>query len=487
MGSGLGQGELSPTAWMPRPGIGPEPALGYEPKSPGTAVRAALWYIDQQGDPRIREILQRHVFAPRERRATLQALGQQFGISRERVRQLAQRGRELFATPLPGIPLPTEVASRFASQTGQYLPREELHRQLTAFLALDNDRELEEVSQIVLHLANIIETDESAFQKNAHKILLDVATKLRKSPTAILEQEIVARRLKNLVEPKYRDHFLEHVVKATMFNGDWIRSDSLRSRVRAALEQSPVPLTKDEIAQAAGTTPAKATSVASNFSDVKRVDRHHWAITADASAGYQTVPNALERRISAGGGRERFKTLIHDVSRECEVSEATVRAYIQSAQFVREGEYVRLHTANDSLRIGDPSRFPKATYTHEGWAFDVELKDEHFRGYSLSIPVDVAAANNIFPAARLLVPIQDADDQASVIWRLSSTTGMIDVGRVRSHLTAAGYRPGDTVRVVPKPNEVILLPPEQLPEVQYSGAARMQEVRDPLLELLEGH
>lgn len=485
MGSGLGQEEVDPTAWMPGPGIGPELALGYKPESPGTAIRATLRYVDHQGDPRVREVLQRHVFAPRERRVTMHVLGQQFGISRERVRQLAQRGRKLFGTSLPGIPIPTEVASRFASQTDQYLPREDLYRQLTEFLALDDDTDLGEVSQIVLQLAGIVEMNESAFQAHVHERLIRAGAEIKKSSAAILDQKAVARRLKNLVAPKYINHFLEHVVKATMFNGVWIRSDSLRSRVRAILELSPVPLTRDELAQAAGTTPTKATSIASDFSDVKRIDRHHWAITADAGAEYQTVPNAIEKRILAGGGRERFKTLIREVSRKCDVSEATVRAYIQSAQFVREGEYVRLHTANDSLRIGDPSRFPKANYTAEGWAFDVDLKDVHFRGYSLSIPVDVAAANDIPPAARLLVPIRDTNEQASVIWRLSSTSGMIDVGRVRPHLTAAGYQLGDTVRVVPKPNEVIILPPEQLPAVHYNGAARVPKVYDPLLDFLE--
>jgi hypothetical protein len=112
------------------------------------------------------------------------------------------------------------------------------------------------------------------------------------------------------------------------------------------------------------------------------------------------------------------------------------------------------------------------------------LTEENFKGFSLLVGFEIAYENGLRPNDKLVVPFEGSNGlEVSVIWRPTTLTRTMDVGRVAAPLTAAGFAPGDIVNVFATPDWVRVVAD---PDPSHSAGERGPDGIDDLLDILGG-
>lgn len=474
------------------------PARLLEQYDAGTTISTLFSYITEHVDARITHSLKAHAFAPPHQKATLEQVGKDLGgITRERVRQLVAKGREIIDDPPSGIRRVESHARLFRRTLGEFCSAEEIVGVAERFVCRARPEDRQTAIWLLIERSGYRVDGDYAYTEQAAG-RLDVArtTILDGIEYALVSEETIDMALDGVLHGTDRDRFLREDLRLVRFQGHWIKSDSQRSRVIAALELAGKPATKEELGAVVETEPSRVSSILSGVDGIVRADKHRWALEKWIDDPYGGVAGEIVQRIREDGGKTRFRRLITEIPELFGVSERTVRAHVQSDQFVREGDYVRVRQGDDAISTRDPGRLDRAHRTQLGWAYDVEVTNAHLNGYSFNIPNDVAAANGVAPDTSLTVPIEGTDWEASVIWRLSNLKRTVDVGRVREYLEAEGIEPGTVLRVVASPDAVVIARPEDLRATEAPPAEDLDQgpeagdsdedldLHDPLLNFL---
>jgi hypothetical protein len=277
-----------------------------------------------------------------------------------------------------------------------------------------------------------------------------------------------------------RRHLLQRAEAfgAEEFLGGLLFKATRRTRAIAALRLSDRPLTAEEVAELAGASESYVGNILAEAEEVVRADKLRWWMREFVADPYEGIAQEIRQRIDEGGGVASVEQLLHELPSTFGVAESSVRSYIYGKLFSVEGDSVR---ACDEYRFQakDPRLLKNVRRTAAGWAERIVVKDDHLRGYSLSLSPHVCFANGVRPSDSLRVSITDTNEEASIIWNLANTAGRVDVGRLRTTLLARGVEAETAVWITAGPSAVtVTLEAEAAEAETHKHVASLEDLKD---------
>jgi hypothetical protein len=388
---------------------------------------------------------------------TLDALGQRFGVTRERIRQVSTKEIDTI-TECYGAQLQELSSSVLAPLRKKLVPTARL---LDALRSLIDSSD--ESTPAIIALLN---SESSWTHEHGWSFTTSQTGLLAASVDALLENadgygsvavdDVQHYLLDHFLRPDDLEAYVSEQLGWVVVGNRWSLRGSKRNRVATALRAIGRPATKGEIATAAGIKEAgQISSILGTIPDVVRADKDRWAFAGWVDDPYDGIVREIEQRIDEYGGAAPLAILLDEIPSQFGVSESSVRTYIATDAFVAERGLVRRNTEEYEAR--EPSRQSNAVYVDGSWGQRVHVHDRHFLGYSIAVSFDVAFANGIRPGDNLLLPVVGRDDYASVIWQRHNPSRTIHVGRLSHALTDIGCSVGDEIVVVPESQRVRLL------------------------------
>ncbi len=450
-------------------------------------VRTALGRLGE----REREILIRTALAPRDDRDTLESIGDDFSVTRERIRQIRIRALSTFdaiTSPVLG-----RIAPWLVRLAGQASRVSSLPIRWNRLLVQETNEEARRVCVSAMRRAAgyAVGADGWARTESAEAALRGAQARLLEAGQSrgIVPNEAIANILDgHIAFDDERDAFLKDVVGLTSFEGRWVVNGSAKTRVRAALAILGGPATKAEIGQLTGLDPSRVGSYLSAIPGVCRADKERWAYEEWVDDPYDGIVGEILQRIEEDGGSTTLERLVRELPEMFAVSEVSVRAYLATPRFVIEGATVREASEAEiaATHYGHVKNVATAVRLDDGtWAARLAIEQRHLDGYSAGLPAPVARAAGLEPGESLLVEVEGFPHAVSLSWRLESLTRLVALGRLAPVLASLNVSPGDELVVAPGRERIRIFRAEEAPiDAQARpGGTPQVEVQSVLDEL----
>ena len=309
----------------------------------------------EQMDARIRVVFLTRVSAYPPK-STLEDLGAQFGVTRERIRQIevkARRSLHRFLSTDEAIPI------RWRASTIRRTLSVAAPERTVEHLLRSPSGECNSHRGILLELAGPYDRDEG---------WLTLRSAQGDDPTsAILTQVDEAGRINvELARSQLADWGLDAALHdewlmrdggVRLFNGQLVRwGTSIPDRLGFALADLGHPSTIDEMVNHVRESRSRNSIINALASDLRimRVSKTHWALTSWGFPEYSGVAESMRNLLEECGGA----IAVHEMVRQMElifgVEKSTTLIYCIAPMFVVEGELLRLRTPADKPFRSDP-------------------------------------------------------------------------------------------------------------------------------------
>ncbi len=225
--------------------------------------------------------------------------------------------------------------------------------------------------------------------------------------------------------------------------------DTRRARVFLVLEECSEPMARRTISGLAGLPDTSSlSSLLSSDPLFVRFTKDKWGLAGWTDEPYEGVVEALIKRIEDAGGRANIEDLVDDIPGRFDVLPATVRNYLSTRKFRIVGEEVEIVTSPVAApRPLDGAR--DVLWTEDARpVLRLPVGAHHLRGNSQKIAPAVAQHLGVGPDNSIKVPFAAPAgvDDASVIWRSYDPNGP-ELGRLREALEWLAADVGDAVYI----------------------------------------
>jgi hypothetical protein len=386
--------------------------------------------------------------------ATLDKVGQQVGLTRERVRQLQTK-------------LVAHLTASLAAQ--QFLPiiwrSADLARVLRNFAPVDAPESVQALDRacrgesgqsstvlrsLMLYLAGPFNARDGWYMRRGADLpdspaLESTTDTARTIPIEALDEWLES----NGINPVFREHWLQYVGHFRVF-GDrlaaWSGSVVDKCVTLLAMRGSPcaVEILLDEVGE--GHSP---TSVRYRFFEdprLMRVNKNDWALRDWGLEEYTGIAEEIAQRITEWGGSARISDLVDELVRLFGVKAASVRVYVEAPMFVVEGDRVRLRREDEAFQpLGGLSRARGCFRldTHR-ISYLLTVDKDVVRGSGRQCPEQLAALLGVRPGAPRIFAA--GDGTVAVTWPGTSGLGP-SLGSIRGLAYVAGAVDGDFLRL----------------------------------------
>ena len=392
-------------------------------------------------------IVEQYLFA--RTRTTLEELGQTFGVTRERIRQVKNRvAAEIEVRVGPEIAIIAATLSRRAgplvSEGHLRLLVDELFQGESIYdPAVDLTRRIVEAA-LEYDCVNGVCANRAArevlgeFHDHAAELADDVGIIDEEALRASLPDERWHRLFELLVERCGLVRISDRLA---------LRSTK-KARAKAAILTIGRLATLEEIVAESG-LPRSLGGLLSGIPGIARASRTKWGIEDWIEDEYEGIAAEIKQRIEEDGGATTLDRLVSELPEMFEVKEASVRTLVATPQFVLRDGNVRLAeesevTLRDLYEVVDG-------VTGEGWPYwSFRVQGSYFDGYSLAgVPPEIADALGCPKngSIRAVVSRPTGCRRISVNWRLTSVSGA-SVGYISTPLSRLGVAEGDRVCLV---------------------------------------
>ncbi len=415
-------------------------------RSLATRVVDDLRNLREDLGPRRARILDGRFY--RRKRKTLQELGDELGVTRERVRQLESKVKGRLAS-LPDREVAI-LAGALALRLDPILRAEELDREIGGIFSGNSGPEVSLASRLVRKALGYRERDGVSLTPRAAMVVADLGAEARRmADDAGLIDEAALQEA--LPDESWRSLWplLVELCGFRRIDGLLGLRSTKKARVKAAVLRIGRVATKAEIAERSGLTIHRTASYLSGLEGVVRADRTRWGLAEWVEDAYDGVAGEILQRIDEDGGATRVERLFDELPRLFGTSETTLRAYLGAPQFtVKDGFVRRVDPTALKLRPLDDVVDGREERQYPFFLFQVE--ERYFRGYSLAgLAPEIASALGCEPNGRIRVNVRRPAGcgPVSVSWKLATLKG-VSMGYLSDPLEKLGATPGETVRVV---------------------------------------
>lgn len=400
-------------------------------------------------------ILDQYLYA--QTRKTLEELGQAFGVTRERIRQIKNRlAAEIEERVGPEIAIVAAILSRKA---GPLVREGDLRSLLDALFEGESahDPAVDLTRRIVKAALEYDCVKGVCANRTAREVLEGLrkhAVELADDVGLIDEEALRA----SLPDEEWRRLFELSVQRCGLVrvSDQLALRSTMRARAKAAILTIGRSATLEEIAAESDLPRTRVAGLLAGVQGIARASKTKWGIEDWIEDEYEGIAAEIKQRIEEDGGTTTMDRLIRELPKMFEVKEGSVRAIASTRQFVLRDGIVRLAeesevTLRDILEVVDG-------VTEEGWPYwSFLVHERYFEGYSLAgVPPEVAHALGCPQngSIKAVVSRPTGCRRVSVNWRLTSLSGA-SVGYISTALDRLGVTEGDRVcLVVVKPGVV---------------------------------
>lgn len=322
---------------------------------------------------------------------TLQELGDEFGVTRERARQIEVKIKSRLSGQFG---FGTAVGNLLASMRIDIQPVASLDRlvvrtpELSAtvpslgvplWLALDRLDDYFEVTDGWAAAPGVNEA-----RDRTRSLLEEFA-----SPHGVVELAVLAQSSAQPVDELVR--WLEWCGYQLMDSRVLTRLRNAGDHAASILEVVGEPMTVDDIVERMNVerNPRSVANALGSDDRFVRADRAMWALAEWGVEEYTTIRNLMARAIDANGGQIALVDLVEQVAGRYDVSPASVQTYAASGEFELEQGVVRRR-----LRRGTAQKTPAQTrrlYRHgDVWRLALKVTHDHLRGSGFPVPAGLA-------------------------------------------------------------------------------------------------
>ena len=383
--------------------------------------------------------------------ATLEEIGLQLGVSRERVRQI-QATLETKIEAALGEELRV-IAATIKDQLGPMIPGDDLESRIGGIVPNHSPIVYGLFRKTLISAMGFTLNNGVYFDDQATELIREVRTRAQAyaDDVGLVHEQQLIDSLPNerwqRFWPCLRERSLLHEL-----HGRLALRDTVKARAKAALLAIGRSATREEIASACGYEDDQAIGAAlSNIPSVVRADKERWGLREWIDDEYDGIVGEIIQRIEEDGGATTTERLLTELPSKFNVSPTSVRAYMQTPRFeMRDGSIslaspsaVQLRHLDDVIHGRDDNGAPY-------WTFVMESR--YLEGYSVvGVPPEFAKAIGCSPDSGLGVRIENLPDcrELSLRWRLASMAGA-SLGYLSEPLRQLGLQSGERARVTIK-------------------------------------
>ena len=419
----------------------PAPGPTAPPRRVGALFAAALNALDDRR--RLVAIERTYARDPEK----LEVLGAQFGVSRERARQLEVGLRHMLQEEVG--PAMASAAGWLRSCVGSAAETEEFDKALELVVG-DAPEEVRSAAEVAMMQVADYQRLESGVGDAGFRDLVarvQMMTARYANAAGVVDEE----ELMDAVDGRVRRWDLAVRNAGLVRIGEYLAvRDTRRARVFVALEKLGEPVTRPRLAELAGL--ADNTTLSSLLSSDRmfvRLTKDKWGLKEWTDNPYEGVVAEIVKRIDRAGGEIAVDELVEQIPMRFDVLPATVRNYLSTRKFKTQDGMVRVVRSPEAP--SQPlSKARDVVWTPDGDpAIHLVVGAHHLKGNSQKVSIAVAQHFGVRPDGSAKVPFADPAgvDHASLIWRSYDPNGP-EMGRLREAMEAVGAKPGDLVTVV---------------------------------------
>ena len=376
---------------------------------------------------------------------TLQNLGDYFGISRERVRQLEKRVRRKLSIMLKReSTLPIRWRAKTVRQRiGVAVPLASVESLLSSL-----DRE-EDFRGIVLELAGPYKHIEgwlvlkSALSSDPTPRIRDMADEI-----GFINNQLAAERLKEWgLDTALHDDWLMRDGKIRKLNGRLIRWDgSIGDKLVIALTDLGRPASIEALLENIQENRAKTSAANALSIDPRavRISRKEWALASWGLSKYSSIAMSIRHVLKSQGHPTSVEDVVTRLMKDLGLRENSIRAYCQAPMFILENGAIRLRRDDepymyDNVSLQNATGVFALSSNRVSLLFEVDGELLRGRGRSLA------------PAAGFLLGValnrpstfNDQDGLSVTLTFPETSISGPSVGSLRPLAEASGARLGD--------------------------------------------
>lgn len=345
-------------------------------------------------DHRATQILAARLFG--DDLVTLDQLGKEYGVSRERIRQIEGKARGATLGLLSdGSPLEL-VAETVRNLIGTVRPLDDL---LTLVPGLGKT-----VHAIGHPAWRVLDRLDDAYEIEDGWCVRPSMSAAQTVTQALLEERadqygVVRLDSVHVIESSQPQRLSEWTASWLTHCGYVVDDDFVFTRTQsvgdygaAVLSITGSPLSSQEIVdrfvieRSAGSL-RNAMSQDDRF---ERVDRDRWALSEWGMDAYAGVRSLIREQLARSGGRVKLSDVIEYITGKYSVTASSVVAYASSPPFEAREGIVRLAGSNRQIRKSP--ELTRRLFRREGaWAYRVRITKDHLRGSGSVAPVAIAS------------------------------------------------------------------------------------------------
>lgn len=433
---------------------------GYRSNHPYTILESWVNHLPER---------ERHIFYTRiaclGATPTLQDIGDFFGVSRERVRQLERKLKTKLAKFVGGIEgkpirwraktvrqmigVASPPVDQLDSATG------EIHQAFSAQIEnlLSPLPGQSDFREVVLGLAGPYElVDGWLVLKSA--IASDPTREIRETADKIgyINQEQATRELNKWgLNLSLHERWLVRDGRIRSLNGRLVRWDgSIGDKLVVALAEIGRPATIDELLEYTKEKRAKssAANALSNDTRAIRVSRKEWALESWGLSEYSSIAISIRKVLN----RQKQPVLVEEIvgllSKDMGLKESSIRAYCQAPMFIIENGAVRLRRGDERYEYDNVSlRKAKGVFALGPLRASllIEVDSELLRGSGRLLTFAAGSVLEIAPNQSLTFTSRDGD-VVTVTFPETSIMGPL-IGSLRSLAISSNAKIGDQLTV----------------------------------------
>ncbi|MDO5030851.1 MAG: exonuclease domain-containing protein [Corynebacterium sp.] len=362
----------------------------------------------------------------------LETLGQQFGVSRERVRQLESKLLEALSDAGPNCELlRTGLFHRYAPLTRIDILREDLPG------LFETPTGMSAPLIELINLTGTVDAEATSAQWSIEDGWFIEAGFDNKFAAAIasLADEFGIVPLPTLVDTLGipASPVIDWVQQRTsykIFEGDlFTKRTSVSDRAVALLAHRGAPMHIDEIAEIIADRNSRA--IDGRLSVDPRTMRcapGTWALTVWQLEEWTTISDYIARRIDEATARGEIGAVLDDVvagATAIGVSESSVRTFASGGEFVLEDGYVRRRTEEELEPVDATPEESRGLYLRDGkWCLLLTITRDHVRGSGSAIPAGIAGMYGLSFGEEKLLPSR-LGEQRIAVGRTNTTMSTI--------------------------------------------------------------
>ena len=301
----------------------------------------------KQMDPRSRAILLARVSGYPQNRLTLEALAAEFGVTRERIRQVEVRVRRSLETFL-GTDEAAPVRWRAAT----------LRQELKVAAPMDTVVHLlrapsgsNDYRAILLEMAGPYDHEREWYTLRSAQANDPTSTILTQADEAgRIDSEFARSQLTDWgLHASLHNEWLTRDSSVRLFNGQLVLwGSSIADRLLFALADIGRPATVDEMVNHVGENRSRysISNALADDSRLLRVSRTHWGLASWGLPEYSGVADSMRGLLQESDEAISVEDMVRLMRRTFDVAENTTLAYCNAPMFVVEGEFLRLRDHN---------------------------------------------------------------------------------------------------------------------------------------------